>query len=29
MILLFARYCISQMNVPARQTYVNLVVSSA
>jgi predicted MFS family arabinose efflux permease len=29
MILLFARYCISQMNVPARQTYVNLVVSSS
>lgn len=28
MILVFARFCISQMDVPARQTYVNLVVSS-
>lgn len=28
MALLFGRFCISQMNVPVRQTYVNLVVSS-
>lgn len=27
-ILLFARFCISQMDVPARQTYVTMVVSS-
>lgn len=27
-ILLFARFCISQMDVPARQTYVSMVVSS-
>lgn len=28
MALLFGRFCISQMNVPVRQTYVNMVVSS-
>jgi hypothetical protein len=28
-ILLLARFCISQMDVPARQTYVSLVVSSS
>jgi len=28
-ILLFARFCISQMDVPARQTYVSMVVSSS
>jgi predicted MFS family arabinose efflux permease len=28
MFLLFGRFCISQMNVPARQTYVNMAVSS-
>ena len=27
-ILLFGRFCISQMDVPARQTYVSMVVSS-
>ena len=27
-LLLFARFCISQMDVPARQTYVSMVVSS-
>ena len=29
MLLLFGRFCISQMNVPARQTYVNMAVSSS
>ena len=29
MILLLGRFCISQMDVPARQTYVSLMVSSA
>jgi len=29
MILLLGRFCISQMDVPARQTYVNFVVSSS
>lgn len=29
MILILGRFCISQMDVPARQTYVNFVVSSA
>ena len=29
MILIFGRFCISQMDVPARQTYVNFVVSSS
>lgn len=29
MVLLFGRFCISQMNVPARQTYVNMAVSSS
>lgn len=29
MVLLIGRFCISQMDVPARQTYVNIVVSSA
>ena len=28
MFLLLGRFCISQMDVPARQTYVNMVVSS-
>jgi hypothetical protein len=28
-ILLLGRFCISQMDVPARQTYVSLMVSSA
>jgi predicted MFS family arabinose efflux permease len=28
MVLLLGRFCISQMDVPARQTYVNLMVSS-
>jgi len=28
-ILLFARFCISQMDVPARQTYVSMVVSAS
>jgi predicted MFS family arabinose efflux permease len=28
-LLLFGRFCISQMNVPARQTYVNMAVSSS
>ena len=28
MLLLLGRFCISQMDVPARQTYVNMVVSS-
>ncbi len=27
--LILGRFCISQMDVPARQTYVNFVVSSA
>jgi predicted MFS family arabinose efflux permease len=28
MILLLGRFCISQMDVPARQTYVTMIVSS-
>lgn len=28
-LLLFGRFCISQMDVPARQTYVSMTVSSA
>lgn len=28
-VLLFARFCISQMDVPARQTYVSMMVSSS
>ncbi len=29
MILILGRFCISQMDVPARQTYVSMIVSSS